>query len=478
MGSYREDQAQPFGAGLRSPEGSVEDLKLLGRLRSYRHRINKSFQTLSPEELSPFSPSGRLWAAAESGGTPCFLLFEEGKAWLSDSQGHVIHGELPLLKEARQLLRSSRDLQIIAGDLLLKGSGPEGRDLFRAEPAADWGDHLSFIASEIFEGLGPFESYEANQEELKRLFKGAWRLHPLSFRSIEGSAAIRQLYMEWVEGAEAEGLLIRPESGKRGLRLRPSLNLNAVIVGYTESAKEPNSIHSLCLALRRGEGQYQIIGECKRMTEERREALFYRLKERQIPSSFHHPNRKGALYRFVRPELALKIRLRDLRSEAASGEALMGMVCSCDGASWSALQLMPGISCLRPTFVRLLEREELESEELSLDQVRPHCPLPKLEAQAQILQLPQSQLLRREVYIKRSKEKSLVRKVLLWKSNKERVDPRFPAFLVQFTDYNPGRKEPLKRELRLAPRRALADEIFEAMLESHIKRGWSAYPGE
>ena len=37
-----------------------------------------------------------------------------------------------------------------------------------------------------------------------------------------------------------------------------------------------------------------------------------------------------------------------------------------------------------------------------------------------------------------------VRKLLVWKTNKEAVDPRFPAYVVHWTDYSPGRSSPIK----------------------------------
>ena len=60
----------------------------------------------------------------------------------------------------------------------------------------------------------------------------------------------------------------------------------------------------------------------------------------------------------------------------------------------------------------------------------------------------------------------------LWKTNKEKLSSDYPAYVVHFTDYSAGRKDPLKREVRLAPDEATAKQIADSMIENNIKKGW------
>ena len=62
--------------------------------------------------------------------------------------------------------------------------------------------------------------------------------------------------------------------------------------------------------------------------------------------------------------------------------------------------------------------------------------------------------------------------MLVWKTGKETKDPNFPAFVVHWTDYSQGRKDPLKREVRLAPNEKQAKGIGAEMIEKKIKKGW------
>ena len=58
------------------------------------------------------------------------------------------------------------------------------------------------------------------------------------------------------------------------------------------------------------------------------------------------------------------------------------------------------------------------------------------------------------------------------KTNKEKKEQSFPAFVVHWTDYSPNRKDPLKKEVRLSPDKKNANQIAEKMIEENIKKGW------
>ena len=62
----------------------------------------------------------------------------------------------------------------------------------------------------------------------------------------------------------------------------------------------------------------------------------------------------------------------------------------------------------------------------------------------------------------------------MWKSNKEGLDNRYGAYVIHWTDYSPGRKQPLKKDVRLAASKKKADEIAAEILSSNIKKGWQA----
>lgn len=88
-------------------------------------------------------------------------------------------------------------------------------------------------------------------------------------------------------------------------------------------------------------------------------------------------------------------------------------------------------------------------------------------------ELPASKVLRREVWTRDARGQTAVRKLLVWKTNKEDIEPTYPAYVVHWTDYSAGRATPLEREVRLAPTEKLAMSIADGMVSENIKTGWN-----
>jgi len=89
--------------------------------------------------------------------------------------------------------------------------------------------------------------------------------------------------------------------------------------------------------------------------------------------------------------------------------------------------------------------------------------------------LSASEVVRRQVWTKAAKDKTDVRKLVLWKTNKDATDPTYPAYVVHWTDYSAGRKTPLTREVRPAPTLDAAQELADAMIAENIKKGWQEH---
>jgi hypothetical protein len=123
--------------------------------------------------------------------------------------------------------------------------------------------------------------------------------------------------------------------------------------------------------------------------------------------------------------------------------------------------------------VRLRDDKQARIEDVPIRQVLERVLLPDVAAKASRSSLPQSELLRREVYGKDAKTGMSIRKLVVWKTNKESVDAAYAPYVVHFADYSPGRKEPLKRTVRLAASLESATRIADDIISEEIKRGWS-----
>lgn len=258
-------------------------------------------------------------------------------------------------------------------------------------------------------------------------------------------------------------------------RLPPGPYLVSPKVDYTERTEDPAQISSLLLALIRPDGTYQVIGHCGSLgSEEHRRKLGETVRPLSCNSNYSEANTKGAMFQPVRPSIVVEIRISDVQGDTSSGDAVQRMVLTYDEDAWQARRRMPGVSILHPRLVRVRDDKQAVEGDAPVRQVFERVLVREADTAAPTAELPKSEVLRREAFTKVTKGKTAVRKLLVWKTNKDAVDPLFPAYVVHFTDYSPGRKDPLKRTVRLAPDELTASALAEELLASEIKKGWKS----
>src|SRR5207253_8467888 len=103
--------------------------------------------------------------------------------------------------------------------------------------------------------------------------------------------------------------------------------------------------------------------------------------------------------------------------------------------------------------------------------------VPLADRDARLLELPKSEELRRGVWTKAQKGKLMVRKLVLWQTNKDvrlvaGALPDWPAYVLAATDYSPDRAEPLQRDIRVSNSRAQIDQLWDELVQEKIVKGW------
>lgn len=474
MTFFSVDNAKPLGAGQHSPAGSV-DAELGALLARYKRNVASRYRALAPNEISSLI-NQRMLVSPKIDGETWFLIIEGTTVALASPRGRVISGPIPVLEEARRVAsRISGGRAVYAGELfaLRKGGRPRHGDLASAVARGEV-ERIGFTAFDRadveFEDRS-LAAYDARLAEMREVFDGGKRLRAINTEEINRPNEVETLYGEWVASEKAEGLVVRVDG--RIFKVKPVMHVDAVVVAYTLRGDDPSLLRSVLLGLVREAGQLQIIGSCGNLgTEDNRRALAERLVAMDCEAAYRHASNDGALYQFVRPEIVFEIKLNDLQSEGSDGGALPRMVLHYGDEGYHATRKMPGVSMLGPTLSRVRDDKSADVHDTGLSQVMDRVLLTDATTHAEKLDLPEAEMLRREVWVKTTTEKLAVRKLLVWKTNKESVDPRYSAFVVHWTDYSPGRKEPLQRTVRLANSLEDAATIADEMIVDRIKRGW------
>jgi len=174
----------------------------------------------------------------------------------------------------------------------------------------------------------------------------------------------------------------------------------------------------------------------------------------------------------VKPEFVVEIKCNDLISANSKGDPVRRMALRYDDEiGWSPLGPAPSISMINAVFRRIREDKRAVRPDVRFEQVSDLFPVVE-QTSIDPASLPTSKIIRREVYTKRTPRGLAVRKLVCWKTNKRKADPAYPAYVVFFTDYAPGRKQPLKTDLRVAASLETMHAFTDDWLAVNIKRGW------
>ena len=481
MPSFTLQNARPCGKGHHSPGNSVTSKDLATAIRRYKRGIASRYAALIPDEIQARLPPGPYLVSPKVDGEQWCLVFEDGDVFLANPAGRVLSGDIPVLAEARKMMDRVQGTTVIAGELF--AARKEGRsrhgDLANALSGDEKAqvDRVGFMAFDLVwggdtEAKMPLGSYKERFDVVERVLQGGKRLRPVKTEVREEREGVEELFETWAAGGKAEGLVVRTPS-QLTFKVKPSVTIDAAVIGYTERTEDATQVSSLLVALIRPDGTFQIIGHCGNLgTELERRAIGEKIRPLECPSNYSEANSRGALFQTVRPEMVVEIRISDVQADTSSGDPVKRMVLGFADDRWIARRPMHGVSILHPRLVRIRDDKQAVEGDVPVRQVFERVLVTDADADAAAVELPKSEVLRREAFTKVTKGKTAVRKLLVWKTNKEAIDPLYPAYVVHFTDFSPGRKDPLKRTVRLAPDEATATAIAEDMLKSEIKKGW------
>jgi hypothetical protein len=481
MSTFNLKNSKPLGKGQTVENDGIAAPEVLSKLKGYRKTVVAGYRPLLLDEISSNLTSGEMYISPKIDGELWFMIIEDDEVVLSNTRGKLIAGDIPLISEVSKISKRFKGRVILVGELFVasKKSRPRVSDLASAlgGGAKAEVEKLGFAAFDIISGGDvessiPLVDYKDRLALIQRLLADGKRAKCVKTETINSPGEVINYFDNWVDAGKAEGLVIRAGEG-RIYKVKPSLSIDAVIIGYTEKSGDSSQVRSIILALMRADDTFQLLGSCGSLGDEKaRKEMMQKIQKSQVKSNWRHTSGDGAIYHFVKPEVIVEIKVVDVQGEDSSGDSIRKMVLSIKDNEWVALQKLPCASVHHPVFIRYRSDKQVNALDLRIEQISDRCLISNKEINAEVVTLPPSEIVRREVYSKTIKEITSVRKLVILKTNKEEVDSDFPAYVVHWTDFSPDRKDPLKREVRLASVKEIATTIAEEMLEKNIKKGW------
>lgn len=475
--SLAKGKGTAVGKGTLFGPGSLADTALAQKVGAYRTLVASRYQALRVDDLDALPP-GPLKVTPKVDGELWFAVKHPGGTSLVAPNGRVLEGGIPVLEEIERGFGARAGAgEIVAGELFAVGKGgrPRVGDVAKALGADGDPATLGFMVFDLVcgaDGATPPEAWTERLARLAELFAGGKRAPVIKSEDAADANDVRARFAEWVDGGKAEGLVVRSADG-RIAKVKPTFSLDCVVVGFTEREEDATQVRSLLLALLREDGSFQVVGSTGNLgTDEARKALMKQLGSAVVPSSYRAVASSGEMYRFVAPLVVVEVCCTDLQVDDGEGRPVRQWALGHGADGWARICPVAGASMLHPILTRVRTDKTVARPDIRVEQLNERVPVGDLSRKAAAESLPLSTLLRREVYTKEAKGQTAVRKLLVWKTNKEGVETDFPAYVVHWTDFSAGRKTPLEREVRVAPTAAEADRIAEAMLASEIGKGW------
>jgi len=134
------------------------------------------------------------------------------------------------------------------------------------------------------------------------------------------------------------------------------------------------------------------------------------------------------------------------------------------------LDEVPAVSIVSPVFEKERTDKQANEQDAGFNQIADRIDICE-DTEEQITLAPSQQILR-ELYVKEGKNGKAFRKFAGWKTNKE-ARGKFPAYVLFYSDFSAGRKEPLEADIYMSPTEDDMKEKIDALIDENIKKGWN-----
>jgi len=460
---------------------ALADPLLVTRAQDFRRHTASRMISLEAADILKRFPAGAYHVSLKVDGEFSLLVYAAGEALLVNPGGTVRVG-IPAVDEAAALLKKAAvKTALIAGELhFTKASGkrPRVHDVSRVarQPGSQAElDQLGFAAFDILDidGQPAGEEFAKTWDRLTALFQGGKRAGVIEGVWLKDAAAVEGQFRKWVEQG-AEGAVVRSDAVGR-FKLKPRHTIDAAVIGFTEGTDDRRGmVHDLLIALVRPDGCLHVVGHVGGgFSNDERRGFLSDLKDSIVASEYVEVNDQVA-YHMVRPEWVIEVSVLDLIAETTRGLPINKMALQWDAPAsrYRIVRRMPLVGMISPQFIRRREDKTVHAADIPLRQVTDLVNVALADRDARQLSLPKSEVLRREVCTKQLKGQTMVRKLLMWKTNKETVGDEFPGYVIHYTDFSPNRKTPLERDIRVSNSREQIEHLWSELAAEAFSKGW------
>ena len=438
----------------------------------YKRKVAGSFMAITQEDISSKISGDQVYITTKIDGEFNLLHFDGKQSMLVNGSGKI-KDDLPLLKSATKSLKDQKIKSLsVACELHLSTQDHRSRVFEVMSAISKKKDSLTVSPFDIvaLDGEDYAENdYQKTIEKLTELFKNNDEINPVYFQSAS-SSGVKEIYEEIVANKGAEGLVVRFPDMPIVYKIKPLYTIDASVIGFTEG--DEKKVREILLALQNEDDSFVQFGRTGNgLSEDEKADLYKSLSKDIIESSYIEADGRRVAFQMVKPIMVVEISVNELLTENTKGIIKNHLLNYDEKNGYSFSASIDGVSLIHPVFKRIRDDKQVNNHDVRFSQVTDIVYL-EHTGKGKTKALPESEIIFREVYTKASKGNTNVQKFIAWKTNKEKSDDGYPAFVMNYTNFSPTRKDPLKKDVRISNSKKQIMELVNGFMENNIKKGW------
>ena len=436
----------------------------------YKRQTASRYLPVGSEDITSKIIESEIYAVSPKYDGHFYLLVYNGKKVELINHGGNVITDLPLLKEAINLLKGKCKDAVIAGELYLNKEGERTRSFDMTAVLHDSSSDIHFAAFDliILDGEDVLLDVQKLDEKLGSLLAGK-SLYPVKNYFVESRSDIANLYKQIVEEDGQEGIVVRSKNGPI-YKVKPLITLDAVVLGYSEGeGSRAGMIKEILVGLCVAKNQFILLTKVGNgYSDNERISLLKKLANKKVDSGYIEVSGSNLAFTMVSPDEVIEFSCLDIFGENSKG-TITKMCLNFEDNKYVAIGKQPTASVISPVFIKFRADKKANSEDAGLTQINKIFKLAKNDAKKSVLK--KSEIILREVYVKQSKGMKMVRKFVVWKTNKEQSG-EYPSYVYHYTDFSPRRAEMIKREIKVSESKKQIEEIYASEILENVKKGW------
>ena len=438
----------------------------------YKRKVAGSFMAITQEDISSKISGDQVYITTKIDGEFNLLHFDGKQSMLVNGSGKI-KDDLPLLMSATKSLKDQKIKSLsVACELHLSTQDHRSRVFEVMSAISKKKDSLTVSPFDIvaLDGEDYAENdYQKTIEKLTELFKNNDEINPVYFQSAS-SSGVKEIYEEIVANKGAEGLVVRFPDMPIVYKIKPLHTIDASVIGFTEG--DEKKVREILLALQNEDDSFVQFGRTGNgLSEDEKADLYKSLSKDIIESSYIEADGRRVAFQMVKPIMVVEISVNELLTENTKGIIKNHLLNYDEKNGYSFSASIDGVSLIHPVFKRIRDDKQVNNHDVRFSQVTDIVYL-EHPGKGKTKALPESEIIFREVYTKASKGNTNVQKFIAWKTNKEKSDDGYPAFVMNYTNFSPTRKDPLKKDVRISNSKKQIMELVNGFMENNIKKGW------